>query len=87
MNLGGDGHLFFLDIVHKQVFSPLRAIFCVVTEQNVVKAQPQEFLRRQQRHAGLLRRSVTFALVAFYACGDEVLRRRFAALGTRENVV
>lgn len=53
----------------------------------MVEAEAKQLLRRQQRHPGLFRRPVAFPLVAFYARRDQVLRGRFAALGTRKNVI
>jgi len=58
-----------------------------MAEQHMVKAQSQKLLRSEQRHAGLLRRTVTFSLVAFYASSDEVRRCAFAALSTRQDVI
>lgn len=53
----------------------------------MVEPKPQQLLRGQERHPRLLRRSVTLALVAFDARGDQVMRRALAALSTREDVV
>src|SRR5436190_21833685 len=76
-----------IDIVHKQILAPFRTIFGVMTEQHVVEAEPEQLLRREQRHACLLGCAVALALVALDAGGHKVLRRRLAALGTREDVV
>ncbi len=53
----------------------------------MVEAETQQLLRRQQRHSRLLGRAVALALVAFYAGSDQILRRVFAALSTRKNVI
>ena len=76
-----------VNIVHKQILSPFRTIFGVVTEQHMVEAEPQQLLRSQQRHAGLLGRAVALSLVALDARRHQILRRALAALGTRENVI
>ena len=53
----------------------------------MVEAEAEEFLRCEQRHSGLFGRAVAFTLVAFYAGRDEIVRRAFTALRTREDVV
>ena len=74
-------------VVHEEVLAPLRPGFGVVAKQHVVQPQPQQFLRREQRHTGLFGRAVTFTLVAFYARGNEICGSAFTALRTRENVI
>ena len=75
------------NIVHKEIFSPLRPIFGIVAEQHMIESETEQLLRGQQRHAGLFRRAVAFTLVAFNAGRHEIVRRAFPALGTRENMV
>lgn len=79
--------LFLVRIVHKQIFLPFRTRLGVVAEQHVIKAQTQKFLRREQRHSGLFRRTVTFSLIAFYASSYKVSRSAFTALCTRQDVI
>ncbi len=76
-----------LGLVHKQIFLPFRTRFGVVAKQDMIQAKPQQLLRCKQWHAGLFRRSITFSLIAFYACSDKVGRGAFAALCTRQNVI
>jgi hypothetical protein len=58
-----------------------------MTEQYVVEAEPEEFLRGQQGHSGLLRRPVAFALITFYTSRNKVMWSALAALRTGKNVV
>ena len=76
-----------LDIVHEQILSPLRTILRVVTEKYVIEAQAKKLLRSEQRHTRLLRSSIAFTLIALYAGRHEILRRSFAALRTRQDVI
>jgi hypothetical protein len=76
-----------LDIVHEQVLSPLGPIFCVVAEKYVIEAESEQFLRCEQRHACLLRRSIALALITFDARSYQILRRTLTSLSTRENMV
>lgn len=84
---GRGPNLLFAKVVHEQVFFPLRPRFGVVAEQNVVEPEPQQFLRGQERHAGLFRRSVALALVAGDTGRDQICRGALAALSPRENVI
>ena len=76
-----------VNIVHEEVLAPLGAILGVMTKQHVIEAETQQFLRGQQRHAGLFRRAVALSLIAFDTRGHKVLRRAFAALCTREDMI
>lgn len=58
-----------------------------MAKQNVIQPESKQLLRRQQRHASLLRRTIAFALITLYTCCHKILRRRFATLSSRENVV
>ena len=80
-------HRLRLKVVHEQILSPFRTVLGVVTEQHVVEPQPQQLLRRQQRHSRLFRRAVAFALVALDTGRNEIVRRALAALSSRQNVV
>jgi hypothetical protein len=73
--------------IHKQVLFPLRARLGVMAKQYVIEAQPQEFLRREQRHPRLLGRSIAFPLVALDARRNQVRRSTFAALRPGKYVV
>ena len=84
--LSGDFQLVF-KLVHKQIFFPFGFRFRVVTEQHAVESKLEKFLRREQRHSGLIGRAVAFALVAFDARRNEVVRGAFAALRSRQNVI
>lgn len=53
----------------------------------MVKSEPQKFLRRKQRHACLVRRSIALTLVALDAGRDKVVGRAFAALSSRQDVI
>ena len=79
--------LFFGNFIHKQIFSPFAARFGVMTKQNVIETETQQFLRRQQRHSRLIGRAIAFALVAFYASRHQIVRRTFAALRPRQNMI
>jgi len=85
--LSRDFYVFFQNIVHKEIFLPFGTRFGVVAEQDVVESETQQFLRSQQRHSGLFGRPVSFALVAFDAGGDQIVRRRFAALRPRQDMI
>ena len=58
-----------------------------MAKKHVIKSEPQQLLRRQQRHSGLLGRAVALTLVTLDTRGHEILRRALAALRTRQNVV
>lgn len=58
-----------------------------MTKQDVIKPEPKQFLRSEQRHTGLLGRAVAFALIAFDAGRHEILRGVFAALSPRQNMI
>ena len=58
-----------------------------MAKQHVIEAETKQLLRRQQRHARLLRRAVALSLVALHACGHEIRRRTFTALGAGKNMV
>lgn len=79
--------LFLVRIVHKQIFLPFRTRLGIVAEQHVIEPQSQKFLRSEQRHSCLFRRTVTFSLIAFYASSYKVSRSAFAALGPRQDMI
>src|SRR5690349_8612144 len=58
-----------------------------MAEQHMIEAKPQKLLRREQRHACLFRRTIALTLVALDAGRDEIVRRTFAALSSRQNMV
>src|SRR5262245_33810267 len=58
-----------------------------MAKQHVIESEAKQLLRSQQRHAGLLGRAVALTLVALDTRGHQVLRRAFAALCPRQNVV
>ena len=58
-----------------------------MTKQHVIEAETQQLLRCQQRHTCLLGRAVALTLVTFDAGRDQIVRRAFAALCPRENVI
>ena len=57
------------------------------TGREVVEAKSKQLLRGKKGHPRLLRRAITFALIALHTRSDKVLWCRFAALSTRQNVV
>jgi len=58
-----------------------------MAKQYMIESQTKQLLRRKQRHPCLFRRAVAFPLIAFYARGDQIGRRAFAALCPRQDVV
>lgn len=74
-------------IVHKQILLPLRTRFCVMAKQNMIKAEPKQLLRCQQGHSRLFGRAVTLSLITFNASRDQIRRRAFSALCTRQNMI
>lgn len=58
-----------------------------MTKQDVVEPEAKQLLRCQQRHASLLRRTISFSLIALHARRNEVLRCALAALCTGKDVI
>ena len=58
-----------------------------MAKQYVIESESEKLLRREQRHACLFRRTITFSLITFHARRDEIRRCAFSALGTGKNVI
>ena len=58
-----------------------------MAKQYVIEPETKQLLRGQQRHACLFRRTVPLTLVALDAGRDQILRRAFAALRSRQDVI